>query len=640
MAITQNTVSIAGTWTKTDLVNQLEDAFTWLEWHGEAKTGLILGITTFTGGNYLEGPATSREYYDVFAKTTSGVGTGASFEFDIDYGVLVKVFVNRPGYGYTGGEEITIDGADIGRTSGAGDISFKVSVASTVANAVSYAITATNVFELSGTDRNGAVSGTTPYITIKEGDTLKFVNNMSNSNYRMNIVWNCDEQSGTSAGDTSRVANVYGQNASYNGGEMSWTPVSGQTGVYLLRDDNGNDGVAGIGTIIVLPADPADVTLTSFGSTTSFYAKNTTNADYPYGVLRHEIAPNKKFGDTYRGFAFHTSKNIVPHVCSGFSPHRVTEATYTWNANGGFGYGERNAGNQYLDVVRRLKDSDSSLNSSNNYNYSQDGYSDTYRIQTGGNTTQQLDLNIYKSSIDPKFAVLSYNAPTVPSTKLRDNTFETIIFHNFVNTDVWDNDELFLGGWTKIIPLISTNDKHPTLEFRTNIAGEKNHINDAYASKRMAEFGYNSLGYNGVTPYYSSTNCSYFVQAVNSPHAGSGPLYTDHARIYYRNSNDDHDRSWGGLVQTEEGNQYDKVGPLADFNAVLKGIPLNGNLIPIPYYIPDDFVLISFHYNNPNTNISQGDTITISGSEIYTVITGSYNQQDHTRGILFCARTT
>ena len=65
---------------------------------------------------------------------------------------------------------------------------------------------------------------------------------------------------------------------------------------------------------------------------------------------------------------------------------------------------------------------------------------------------------------------------------------------------------------------------------------------------------------------------------------------------------------------------------------------MNGNLIPVPYYIPDDFVLINFFYNAANANIQQGDTITISPSEVYKVICGSYNQTTVTRGILFCAR--
>jgi len=77
-----------------------------------------------------------------------------------------------------------------------------------------------------------------------------------------------------------------------------------------------------------------------------------------------------------------------------------------------------------------------------------------------------------------------------------------------------------------------------------------------------------------------------------------------------------------------------------NYNAVVKGIPLSTNLIPSPYYLPDDFVFISFDYNAPNQNIQQWDTITVSGSEVYTVIDAAYNQTTRTNGIAFCARTT
>ena len=76
-------------------------------------------------------------------------------------------------------------------------------------------------------------------------------------------------------------------------------------------------------------------------------------------------------------------------------------------------------------------------------------------------------------------------------------------------------------------------------------------------------------------------------------------------------------------------------------NAVIKGIPLSSQLIPCPYYIPDDFVLIQFDHAAPGQNIQQNDTVTISeGSEVYTVIDGAYNQTTRTRGILLAARTT
>ena len=76
----------------------------------------------------------------------------------------------------------------------------------------------------------------------------------------------------------------------------------------------------------------------------------------------------------------------------------------------------------------------------------------------------------------------------------------------------------------------------------------------------------------------------------------------------------------------------------SNYNAVIKGIPVCSSMVPCPYYLPDDFVLIDFRYATSETDIQQGDTITISGSEVYEVITGSYNQYTETAGILICAR--
>ena len=77
-----------------------------------------------------------------------------------------------------------------------------------------------------------------------------------------------------------------------------------------------------------------------------------------------------------------------------------------------------------------------------------------------------------------------------------------------------------------------------------------------------------------------------------------------------------------------------------NFNAVIKGLPLTSQFVPCPFYLPDDFVLIQFDNAQPGQNIQQFDTVTISGSEVYTVINGAYNQTTRTRGILLCARTT
>ena len=76
----------------------------------------------------------------------------------------------------------------------------------------------------------------------------------------------------------------------------------------------------------------------------------------------------------------------------------------------------------------------------------------------------------------------------------------------------------------------------------------------------------------------------------------------------------------------------------ANYNAVVKGVPLNAMMVPSPYNMPEDFGLIDFIYDAPSVNIQQGDTITIDETEVWTVIHGVYNQTTKTRGLLFVAR--
>ena len=112
----------------------------------------------------------------------------------------------------------------------------------------------------------------------------------------------------------------------------------------------------------------------------------------------------------------------------------------------------------------------------------------------------------------------------------------------------------------------------------------------------------------------------------------------DQRRHYYRNNTySEHNNFRGDLGFADYTNKSPDV---LNHNAVIKGIPLSSHMVPCPYYLPDDFVLIQFDHASPSQNIQQNDTVTISGSEVYTVIDGAYNQTNRTRGILFCARTT
>ena len=461
MAITTTTITKSAGWSRSDVITQLEDAFNWLDWHGSPHTGVANTITSYTGGGTVG--VSADIYQDVRPVLSTGIGTGASFYVQRSGGSIYRIHVNRPGYGFTAGEIVTLSSEDIGGSS------------------------------------------------------------------------------------------------------------SGATDLELTL---------GIST-------------ETYGDST-FYDSDTSGS-YPWGVLRHVIQEDKKYGDTYRAFQMDSSTTMGIYAGSGFNPNDTQ-----WTSGNGNYYPNRFAGESNLDLSAYTIASSSYFDSSSLRMTSYD-----QRVLTLANSSSyDLDLNIYRSGIDPNFVVFSYKQPTLSSTKLRDNTFATFILHNFTS-NLWDYDEVFLGGVTTIEP--SGSDTNPYLQFLTECAGLQQ-VDSSWISKRTAESGYlgqesSSVTANKYARYYATIADTY----------GS----TDEPGIYYRDSN-----------------RY------GSYNAVIKGIPLCLNLIPNPYFIPDDFVLIQFEYSSPSANIQQGDTVTISGSEVYTVITGSYRQDSTTRGILFCARTT
>ena len=106
MAISTNTFSLNSSYTKQQMITQLEDAFTWLGWHDKCDhTGIVTGLVDY--GIYQDDTdetTYTRYFYDAEQYTSSGIGTGASFFVSRYFGTPNYVYVNRPGIGYTNGE--------------------------------------------------------------------------------------------------------------------------------------------------------------------------------------------------------------------------------------------------------------------------------------------------------------------------------------------------------------------------------------------------------------------------------------------------------------------------------------------------------------------------------------------------------
>jgi len=518
MAITTTTITKAAGWARTDVIDQLEQAFTWLNLHGTQITGLVTSITEYDGGGTVGSAGT--DYFDVPSSTTTGIGTGATFDVYRSSGSVNAIYVNRPGYGYTDGEQVTISADDIGG-SGAGAVAIGITVA-------------------------------------------------------------------------------------VDGGA---TPVG-------------------------------------YGTTNAFFDKNFTPAvdsTNPWGVLKQDFDTSKRFGVTYRGFKTYSDYQMSLYAGSSFFPFDTDNIS--------------NKGGRYRDSYRGTFLLDISTDESATQNNSLDRSIDTY-AQVGGlydgffryatsnsPTTHDLKLNIYRSSIDTDFAVLSFNQPSVSGT-LNDSTFSTFIIHNF-DSNLWDYDEVFSAGVTFVIPDDSLNtDSGNTafLGFKTLLVGNSFNSNDSLIATRTAEAGWSQIyseslhsGLRAQNYLVASSQTNYTSSAGSGiDNATSPPTITpNEATIFSRNGGFKNE----GKIESSGDNIYGNRYPITTYTSVIKGIPINGNLIPCPYYMPDDFVLIDFKLTASGQDIKQGDTITISGSEVYTVITGSYNKYNETAGILFCART-
>jgi len=504
MAITTSQYIINAGWARTDTIDQLEKAWTALSWNGAAESGIVTYISgTNVGGGGTVGTANS-SYYDVRANITSGVGTGASFDFYRNNGAIYAKYVNRTGTGYTTGEQVTIKADQIG----------------------------------------GASNGATDVIMTLKIDS-------------------------------------------------------------------------GIGT---------------YGGTNKFLAKDnptTANNGKPWGCAKLVVDEAKEYGNTYRTFQMANDTEMEMCVGSGFMPYKSPDNA---NRNNETGNGPRFEGSNLLDYPFQPPATNIVFRSENSSQgdsyYGCWGHNNQGRETIASSRSYQLDLNVFRSGLDPKFVVWSYRQPTLSSTKLRDNTFLTYILHNYTG-DLWDLDDQFLGGVTTISPAATDSDAH--LSFKTYPAGTIRKLYNQQPSKRSAEAGYMSWDFSGQTPTNGVMETRY--KSTNNQGIPSG-LYPG---MYVRNNTQDNpniNRSDGGYAG------MDVLPNSTNYNAVVKGIPLQAAFLPVPYYMPDDFVLIDFHHDAPSANIQQYDTVTISGSEVYTVIQGSYDQTGSTDGILFCARTT
>ena len=393
-----------------------------------------------------------------------------------------------------------------------------------------------------------------------------------------------------------------------------------------------------------------------YGTTNAFFAKDLGGgiSGTPWGVLKLQHQADKKYGNTYYGFqvvnynsnypSFSNPTGFALKFASGsdFHPYTVT------NTNSlGIGYSSRFCGNGLDDGVispgnlpptfyqlqLNSNDGSTAVNSSRSYKF---------RSQFASSLNYPLNINIYRSAIDTNFAVISFAQPGITAAQLSTNSFCTFFIHKYSST-LWDLDNVFLEGITQIVGETG-NASYPAVRFTSWIGGNATGGDYSSGQKRAwraAEAGYMIPGTLGSKEYQLTsryTSTTYYNSYNNTIESSSGG--SSNVRIYNRNSSDINQSAKVGTAinYVSDGESSQSVTSSANYNAVIKGIPLSTVMVPSPYYLPDDFVFIDFDSGTDQQIIQQGDTVTVSGGEVYTVITGSYNQTSRTRGVLFCAR--
>ena len=678
MAVTATTHSKPIGWSRSDVIDLIEQAHTTVGAHAAQVNGLVAGVKSYTygGENSQRTNGGYDYYYDVFPQSQTGTGSGASFQVTVYQGKVVRVEVNRPGSGYANGDVLTLNDLDFGGngSNGVQDIQVTVFVEGYAVNGNTYTLQYDFSNNLTGIDANGSITSvnvtSAANITIAEGDTL-LLKAMNDDTY---IYWydfandmslgNDDGSGNPTYYNTMKqgwaVPNVVNQGAdrtlsNEDARWIKWKPSPGQAGTYYLKQD---DTTTTLHTITVVAASASNSVVQNYGGTNNYFDKqNRQAAVAPYGVVRRQVQAGKRFGVTYQAYQFNSDTNgqVEINISTGSSFRPTTASipeayTIDGNARSASGhdgtsttsydranylYDARFKGTPYFDISsyepedRRYKDT-STVHAATAQ------YDEHGRIIADRNAynAYSLDLITYQSGIDPKFVVYSFKQPNLSSTKLRDNSFMTWFIHDYTST-VFDYDYLFLGGVTMIYPGSDEN-SDAAIYFKSYLAGQQTGTyNYRGFSRRSAEFGYLSPATSAT--YTSGYGNPYLTTSYGSTSANTLVGGSSHTNIYTRSNLDHTYRAKGG----DYGNHAEvKLENSTNFNAVIKGIPLSVKMAPVPYYLPDDFAMIDFDVATPAANIQQGDTITVSGTEVYTVISGSYNQVDRTRGILFCARTT
>lgn len=422
----------------------------------------------------------------------------------------------------------------------------------------------------------------------------------------------------------------------WGGNETFTIPGSAIGGV-----DTTNDITFGVNSATTLQqtngTGVCTILTTNYGSGSTMYQKHPSGY---YGVLKMVNDNTKTFGTTYYGFGL-SSNNYRMFLTSG--PMWITLNTLSTNSTNtdgqsqyGFYGGDR--GLDYQEGANYITTSDT-------------GYTYIDYATTATPTAYPLSIRIYKaqSPQDTNFAIIQFTQ-TINNAVIPFGTF-TIHKGSGFGANVWDLNYVWNGGYVEYSQGGGTG---RGINFSYNVAENKVYAQNENANNktllREANYGYlrNSGSYYG-SDGFGMTRYDCNIDTFNRISDNNNYSYNSMNQVvtYYRNNT--YDTFQTAQVTYNYADRQKAVSSSANYYKPMKGIPISQQLLPCPYYLPDDFILLQVSTSPGLTEFRPGDTVTISPSEVYEIILAGYQTQQNgldninnnsSIGMLFCARTT
>jgi hypothetical protein len=370
--------------------------------------------------------------------------------------------------------------------------------------------------------------------------------------------------------------------------------------------------------------------VTNYGAGSNMYQKSGSGH---FAVLKNINDAAKTYGTTYYGFGMDITNPYRMYISSGMSwqtlDRRGTNHS-SINANREYGYYYGQPGLDYAE----------SYNYINVDNITYFAYIDFATTSTP--TAYPLSIRTYKaqSPQDTNFAVIQFtqtiNNVIVP--------FATFSLHKgpLVGANVWDLNNVWNGAYTNYtttargITMLSRISSYKYYYYSNNDDSVEE-IPTSNTMAREANYGY----------FRNSTSDSAW---LSSTYECNIDTYNSATNIvtYYRNATyDKYTTSYDYLVNSAD--RTNSVSASANYYKPMKGLPICNNMMPCPYYLPDDYVMLQVATSPGLTQFRPGDTVAVSAGEVYEIILAGYETQrngldnvesNQSMGMLFCARTT